>query len=464
MSATGPFGGVGRRLAISCCGAALAVSACGDELAARRPTGVSVEKSPDIATLVTVTFGTTEASTAYVEYGPTPSMAYSTPMETDPAVAHADMLLGLQADTTYYYRVVTWDGDDAGASEILTFRTGSLPSKLPALSLEGGGLERYVVVPLQGGAPTVAIIDTDGQIVWYHEDDRGLEIHRAVLSVDGTSVLYDASLLGEDSTPDSEIVRVGLDGEEKESFSVPYLAGDFVERADGTIAAIAMEEPSGSDPRGDRIVEIAPGGDNSTVFTTADCFDPAVDVGDSTGAVWTFANALDYSETADEDVYYVSLENLSSIARVDRQTGSCDWVVGATGGTLDFADGSTPFLHQHQFAAYGDRLLVMDNDANADESRVVEYQLDLTAMTVAETRVLLPDPSVHVDAFGEPTRLPNRDWFVSWGSAGRLELVNEDDESLWRVEAPSDWSFGYHTLTKSNSLYSSASRVPKSEP
>jgi len=442
-----------------CCLAAPLVIGCGDGLSVQRPTDVTLEKSTSVATVVTVKFGTPAPSTAYVEYGPTTAMGYSTPMETEPKTDHSLLLAGLRADTSYTYRIVTWDGREAGASEVSAFRTDALPAELPNFTQTGGGLDRFVVVPLVGGPPTVAILDAEGQVVWYHEDERGLDIHRAILAADAASVLYDASLLGEDSTPDSEIVRVGLDGTEIESFPVPYLAGDFVELEDGTLAAIAMEDPGSSGTlRGDQIVEISPQGDVSTVFSTADCFDEARDIGDGSGSVWTLANAIDYVKVGDEESYYVGLENLSSIVKVDRASGDCSWVVGSTAPTLAFADGSRVFRHQHQFTTYGDSLLVMDNDGDPNEARLVEYALDLDATTATETRIVRSSPAVHVAAFGEPTRISGGDLFVSWGSAGRLELITEDDESTWRVEAPEGTSFGYHHLV--GSLYAGPVRTP----
>src|SRR6185436_20956790 len=118
-----------------------------------------------------------------------------------------------------------------------------------------------------------------------------------------------------------------------------YLAHDFVELGDGTFAAIAFKEgplpgecnevyakSKKTAVLGNHIVEVAPDGTETEVWDSWDCFDPCVDVDDSLGPGWTFANALDYDE--DTDSYLVSLRHLSSIASISRATGECNWIFG----------------------------------------------------------------------------------------------------------------------------------------
>src|SRR4029077_5662027 len=88
--------------------------------------------------------------------------------------------------------------------------------------------------------------------------------------------------------------------------------------------------------------------------------DPVATPGDDPQQGWTFTNALDYDPAA--DAYYLGMRNFSSIAKIDRATGTCVWVVGTYGATMTFAAGSARFLHEHQFEVVGDHLLVMDND------------------------------------------------------------------------------------------------------
>ena len=254
-------------------------------------------------------------------------------------------------------------------------------------------------------------------------------------------------------------MRVSLDGATTSSVKVPYLAHDFVEHPDGTLAAIAVEfrDFEGTPLRGDKIVEIATDGTQRTVWSAWDCFDPARDKSDNNLQGWTFANALDFDPAA--NVYYVGMRNFSSIARINRATGACDWVLGTTAATFTFAPGSARFLHQHQFQVRanpvpgkGDLILIMDNDGSpGDESRVLEYELDTTTKVATQTWSYASDPTVYTFVLGEPIRYPDGSVFINWSAAGQLERLDKDRRSTWKVNTGAGTIFGFNTVA--NSLY-----------
>jgi hypothetical protein len=343
--------------------------------------------------------------------------------------------------------------DGAATSALTRVRTGELPLGLPELTLDGEGHDLFTLTTVLGGTKAVVVLDPQGRIVWYRTEDRALDFYRARLSRDGTSILYNAGSISGTPSEASEIVRVSLDGARVSAVPVPLLAHDFVEHPDGTLGAIVVHyrESEGEMLRGDSIVEIAPDGAERTVWTSWDCFDPATTPGDEPTLGWTFANALDYDPGA--DAYYLGLRNFSSITKIDRATGACEWVLGSFARTLDFAAGSARFLHQHQFELLGDRLLVFDNEGAAgDESRVLEYQLDFAANTATEVWSYVSDPSVHTFVLGEPARLEGGDTFIDWSAAGQLERVSADGRSLWKLNTSAGYAFGFSTLEKS--LYS----------
>jgi len=425
--------------------------ACEADEDPRAPREVNAEVSEHIATVVTVRWSSDEPTIGYVEYGPTEAMEHKTPLGKAESMEHEQLLLGLTADTLIHYRVVTWDGDDAAASDVRTIRTGDLPVGFPRLEVEGDGNDLFTIVPVLGSTTAVVILDPDGKIVWHHRDDRELDFYRARLSVDGKSLLYNAASVSGDPADNSELVRVALDGSESSSVEVPLLAHDFVEHPDGTLAAIVVEyrDVDGTEVRGDKIVEIDPeDGTQTTVWTSWDCFDPEEWPGDSPDHGWTFANALDYEPA--EEAYYLGMRNFSSIAKIDRGSGACEWVLGLSAPTFEFADGSARFLHQHQFHVRGDRIVVLDNEGSpGNESRVIEYQLDFETKTATEVWSYVSDPTVYTFVLGEPTRLDDGSTFVNWSSAGMLERVSEDGESLWKLSSPAGFAFGFHTLAPS---------------
>jgi hypothetical protein len=444
-------------------GAALALtlllSGCSDAQDPKRPSNVVAELSEQVVTVVNVRWETDVATTGYVEFGPTRELGMRTPLEAAESREHSAALLGSPADTRVFYRVVTSDPSHSSTSDIASIETGSLPGGLPLLTQTGEGFDGFVVAPLLGKLRAVSIIDSKGRIVWYRMEDRELDFYRARLSVDGKSLLYNAAKISGEPAADSELVRVALDGSMIESIPFPFLAHDFVEHPDGTLAAIAFEDRDvdGTRVRGNKLVEVDEDGNEETVWTSWDCFDPASAPGDDPEQGWTFANALDYDPV--EDVYYVGMRNFSSIAKVNRKTKACEWVLGLYGATFTFAQGSARFLHEHQFDVHGNRLLVMDNDgASGDVSRVLEYELDSSTMIATEVWSYVAEPSVYTFVLGETTRLPDGGTFVNWSTAGQMERLDPEGAPTWKLNSSAGTAFGFQTLA--DSLYAGGAQVP----
>ena len=295
----------------------------------------------------------------------------------------------------------------------------------------------------------MTILNPEGEIVWYQTDDRDLDFYRARLSRDGKSVLYNAASISGNPAENSELVRVALDGSSQDSIPVPLLAHDFVELPDGTLAAMVVEyrDFQGQRLRGDQIVEVSPSGDLTPVWSSWDCFDPAVHQGDDPEQGWTFGNALDYDPT--EDAYYLGMRNFSSIAKIPRGARSCEWVLGLVASTFEFAPGAARFLHQHQFQLRGNHLLVMDNDGSPSQSRVLEYELDIERNVATQVWSYVANPSVYTFVLGEPTRFDNGDTFINWSAAGQMERVSAAGEVTWKLNAGIGFVFGFHTLAES---------------
>lgn len=421
------------------------------------PQGVTVQAT-SIPTVMAVSWSTTPLSIGYVEYGLTSALEYSTPMQAE-SQAHLVNLVGLLPNATYYYRVITWGGGDAGAGSIGTFQTGALPGDLPAFTVEGTwqDADHYLVAPLNRNS--VSIIDNEGRAVWARSDSRGLEIQRASLSVDKQSVLYNAAGPIGTASDSAALVRVSLDGGTETPTPIPGLGADFTELADGTVAALVADvrDFQGTAVRGDKIVEIV-GGVPTDLWSTWDCFDPAVDVGENIAQAWTLANAFAYLESS--AAYYVSLRNFSSIVKVDRATGSCQWVFGSTASTVTFTEGQA-FQHQHGVTAYesgGLHLVVMDNDgAGNGTSRVLDYAIDETALTATQSSEYTANPPFYTASLGLANKRTGNITFVNWGEAGVLERVDAMNQVQWRLTAAGA-VFGYHTLA--TTLYAGTTRTP----
>ncbi len=418
------------------------------ETAAVEIAGIEARIADDIATVIIVEWTTSRSATGRVAFGEGDDLSYSTPMETTPATSHRALLLGMPPRAEIRYRITAVDGDDEMTSAPRTITTGGLPISLPELTVQGTGPEGFTIVPvIANGSSVVTIIDAGGRIVWYHVDDRELDIYRARLSRDKESILYNAASISGTPSEASELMRVSLDGASITGVPVPLLAHDFVEHEDGTIGAIAAEYRTidGAELMGNQIVEISPDGEVAPVWSVWDCFDPETDVGDTTDNGWTFANALDYDPA--EDAYYIGFRNLSSIAKVDRASGRCLWVFGSTAETISFAEGAPRFWHQHQFQVLDGGILIFDNDgAPGTESRVVEYAFDFSANTASEVWSYTARPSLFTFVLGEPIRFDNGDTLINWSASGQMNLVTPEGDSTFQLNLSMGNVFGFNTF------------------
>jgi hypothetical protein len=431
---------------------ALLLAACGADEGSFAPTGVSATPNANIANVANVSWTTSEASIGYVSYGKTPSLGENTPMETVPGTSHAQALLGLSADTKYYYRVVTWDGHAAGASPVQSLRTPRLPNEVPSFTVrdeteEEEPFDQLLLVPVADESTVVTVLNASGEVIWYHVEDSERAVTRARFSNDGRSVVYNA-IDGADGA-DSDLVVVALDGSNVDSIPVPGLGRDFVELENGDFAALALDERDhdGEPLRGDQIVEVKANGTVTPVWSTWDCFDPAAFPGDGPDGEWTGAASLTLDA---DDGYVVSLRHLSSVLRADPASGDCTWVFGAAAPTLDFADDSPAFVHPGAIYAAGERVIVLDADgAGGSTSRVLDYTLDLDAATATAARTYTPSPALHVDDLGSVTLMTRDRLFVNWSTTGKLEVVTEEDDVAWSLSG-TGVTFGYEELVSDN--------------
>jgi hypothetical protein len=415
--------------------------------------GVQVAVSDIIPTVATVTWETCDDAVGYVQFGPGDDRSMSTALELEPGTSHTAQLLGVPANTDATFEIVLVDEDGTeNPTGVHEYSTGGLPAGLPILEVTGSGMDHYMVLPMLGSPVGLVVLDGDGNFLWWHfEEDRGLDVYRARLSVDGESLLYNAASVSGDPSDESQIMRVSLDGSEVTAIDVPLLAHDFVEHADGTIGAMVIEyrDVDGEEIKGDSIVEIAPDGTQTTVWTSWDCFDVDEHEVNPVDAAygWTFANALDYDGT----YYYLSLRNFSTIVQIDPRDGSCGWAFGDIGATIT-PSGATRFMHEHQFEVLEDSILVFDNDGyvptggEQDHSRVLEYAFDPEAGTAELIWEYSTEPPVWSFVLGDVKRFDDGDTLVTWSVNGLIERVDADSQVEWSMATAFGSAFGFNTV------------------
>jgi len=116
----------------------------------------------------------------------------------------------------------------------------------------------------------------------------------------------------------------------------------------------------------------------------------------------------------------LSCRNLSSITKIDLQTGAIMWRFG--GKRNDFKlvnDSGFNFQHNIAMLANGD-ITLFDNqgtDQSPATSRALEYRLDEANKTANLVWSFAHNPPVFTDYMGDVQRMANGNTFIAWGSA-----------------------------------------------
>jgi len=389
-----------------------------------------------MGTVVEATWTTDVAVTARVRF--TVGDLVRETASSDAATAHQHLLVGVPPGAEVQVELVhdVADGEDVHTDSVTA---GSLPGA-PAMTATGTN-DRFLVLPLineTANESSLAVIDPEGRVVWKHDDTSGLSVFRAHIARDGSGIVYAATLVDAGPNPNSKLVYVGWDGVVQREVLVPYLAHDFVELDDHSIVSLAYEfrdDPTLGGVEGNRLVKVlADGTVEGDVWSAWDCYDPNVEESIDLEHGWIHANALDLDEATGR--FLVGMRNLTTIASVDIDAGTCEWGFGGNAGTVDIT-ASEAFLHQHQFEMAGDRMLVFDNSGAAGfESRVLEYSFDEAAGTASLDRVISTGQFSFI--LGDVHRLDDGDTLITWSVPDLVERVGPDDTVVWSVTADDD--------------------------
>lgn len=420
------------------------------------PMEVTAEVSTEVHTVVTVTWTTAEPTQGYVEFGNDAAYGLKTPL-TESGTTHSVVLLGLHADTEANFRVITVsDTGEETPTENYTILTGSLPPELPALTVTGEVKSwngKYQVLPIQGTGYVVAVIDDQGQYVWYDVLDSDRNVMRALIAADRMGMVYCLTTVGGEggSVTPSVVRRVSWDGYSTEELVFENMDHDFTELPDGTYAAITLVHgESGEMALADSIVEMSHDGTTFTEIWNA--WDDAylADWYNPSSMNWTHANGLDYDPV--EDVYYISLKEIGTIVKVDRATGTPLWYLNGKANGFSFTEGSEMVQMQHQFELQDGGILIFDNGTgDRGYSRAVEFTLDEDKLEADQIWEYIRDPSVVVFAKGDVARFEDGTTQVVWSSAGEIQNVDADGTVHWQLNT--ELGYGITFVQIVDSLY-----------
>ncbi|WP_444928674.1 aryl-sulfate sulfotransferase [Microbulbifer sp. SSSA002] len=321
---------------------------------------------------------------------------------TDWGTEHDLTLVGLRADTTYFFTALaTLDSGEEVQSEAITFKTGSLPEGAPPVEVttytdqsEGGVT---IFAPAEDTSNTFWGVDEEGEIVWYLHGDVPLVNTPVVRNLqDGTLML----LL------DQEARIISFAGETLKSFDLPAYHHDAILLENGNLLVLAYSFATVDDLflKGDTILEIDEEGNTVWEWSSFDHLDTARFPGElSYRAVrngsldWSHSNSLHYM--SQDDSILLSSRSQSWVINIDYASGDINWIMGSElGASESFLDklfslqeGSWMASQHAAMLASDGEILIYDNRNESEysgeiyNSRAVKFSLDTEAMTAAQT-------------------------------------------------------------------------------
>jgi hypothetical protein len=403
------------------------------------------ELHQDIRTVVEISWEPLGGGQAWVEYGPDPSFGQLTPPVPDGPGRSSVLLLGNKPFQEVYWRVVAEQDGQIHVGQQRSTQTEGLPASMPDFQLEhsDGSFEGWVMGVSWAETNFLYVLDADAEVVWYQQIPIGT-VSLSVDPVPGDSALRYLRVGLDHALDSSEVVTMGLDGQEREAIDAEQGHHSFVAHDDGTLAWLAIdvqEHKDHGDMVGDRVLQRSPDGAISQIYSTWDHFeyDAAVTLDANfypQGVDWTHSNTLSHAPARSS--YWLTMGGVDKLVEIHQDSGEVMTVVGTDGYPFepaidDFGMGYGP--HGATWTS-DDSLLLFDNNATpeAKQSRVLEYALDDHAGVAREIWRYEAPEGVLARVLGGADRIDEGWTFVHWGNSGYLNIVDRDGAEIWAAQ------------------------------
>jgi len=355
---------------------------------------------------------------AHIDFGrDATSWEYQAPVPTATQSGNRTLLLGMKPSTTYSFQVVAQGGGQTYTSGVKEITTQPVRSGLPPVSVTGTseGFTMACIFGLAFGPSEqkswTFIIDKDGDHVWWHQGSGGADCVRSMMSYDGQYMwMANGNVPGPSS---GTLVRVGMDGLDERSYSVPNRHHDIAVLPDETIVYFEYEN---GDAQGCDVVKTL----NPETEATATVFQVSQAGG---GGGSCHSNAINW--WPDQNLFTLSVLNWNSILAFTRE-GSLQWVLGGSASTYTGASWNA----QHQHHLLGDSILIFNNQGSNGGSSILEYQL-----TGNQAQVVWDYSSGHAsNQMGDVKRLSSSGHtLVSYSNQGVIQEVDASQQLIQEI-------------------------------
>ena len=424
---------------------------------------VSVTPNPLDALAARVGVVATGADSARVVVVGPDGAAESTPRVPLAGGRGTVQVLGLRSGAGY--RVVVEVSGTAGTaqSDSVSLAGGELPEPLRNVSLEvsGAGTPGLTLATLAlGGSLWALAFDSAGAIRWYRNFpfDGPQATGDLQQQPNGNFTLFMGATTGSQPAP-GHYVEFAPTGDSLRSIAAP--APLYTDNHELLITGTGAGErlhlfgydrrtadlsevggPEAAEVAGHSLLRLLP--DGSTEFAwigwdhlgVEDWIEPpAPDPASEQAQDFDHPNSLGFDRDGN---YIVSWRNLGEVTKIDAGTGEVIWRLGGANNQFTFVgDPLEGFSAQHYARILPDgHLLLYDNGTRHEpqETRVVEYALDLDARTATMVWEFRHTPAIYTPFVGAVQRLASGNTTIGYGGAGHVTEVAPDKSVVWEAQ------------------------------
>ncbi len=394
----------------------------------------------EIESLLWLSWEQAEAGTVHAEHSLDGETWVAGPTTSRDAGSQQQLVTGIPYGMQAQLRVVL-DGVPSDAIEV---QTGPLPDGLPTAEVLASDASawspalRYALtssVGMDRAQGWTFILDREGRVVWALPSPVGRVTMQPRLARSGDALLIDHnSFYGAyDGGEDSQVVRVGLEGEVQATHPTPGLHHAFTELSDGRIAWGATD---GDEHDSLQILEAD--GTQTSLWDCAD-FHESLAVSEACQS-----NGLSWHESSQRFLF--SFFTTATVVEIDAEGATQRWFGQVPGGWGTEPE-SAAFWWQHSphYTEAGTLLLSTRASALEDETVVREYSLDSGAEVLEQVWSFGDGQGVYAPLGGDTLRLPEGNTLHGFGSGGRVREITPAGNLVWEIQVEAGTYLGWVT-------------------
>jgi arylsulfate sulfotransferase len=390
-----------------------------------------------------INFSTHDSTNAVVSYWPTLQREQGQTSLKSAGFEHNIELWNLKEGTQYSYQIKLENEGKSTLSQEFTFVTDSVPDKVLRIrkdKIDTTVFKGYILVRRFFRSGADALINSQGDIVWYHQYDTA--VRRAFTWTRRNTILsiYDSAIIQEIDRSGNTILDLNL-----EKKNLPYTVhhevlfdGDDIVALTTDSAQFDLRKFGGKQTqylRGDGLIRLSRNGQVLWTWSLLAHSDPTRFTGKlNLRENWGHANSI----AIDEDGHYlVSFRDLNQIWKINRENGQLIWKLGENG---DFPlKKDDIFLRQHSvnINARGEIMIFDNGDSKLrPNSRVMAFRIDEKNRQATVTiNVTLPRSLSSYRMCSAELIDAGKYLVCTTRKDATIAVVNDKGEILWKVVA-----------------------------